>query len=57
MQIEKALITDCVHVSKVSRNFAFQLFRILQKFTRFLEDYFLTVTIDFSVYKQNFKAQ
>ena len=30
MQIEKALINDSLHVSKVPENFAFQLFIFLQ---------------------------
>ena len=48
---------------KYSENFVFQLFIILQQFTReicyFLKKvvYFLTVSIVFSVYKQNFTAQ
>ena len=48
---------------KHPENFAFQLFIILQKLTReicyFFKKvvYFLTVSIVFSVYKQNFMAQ
>ena len=47
---------------KCPQNFAFQLFVVLQKFTReicyFLKvAYFLTVSFVFSVYKQNFTAQ
>ena len=34
MQTEKSLINDCLHVSKYTENFAFQLFLILQEFTR-----------------------
>ena len=34
MQTEKALINDRLRVQKYSENFAFQLFIILQEFTR-----------------------
>ena len=44
MEIVKALINDRLRVSKVFRKFG-------------IKPYFLTVTIIFSVYKQNFMAQ
>ena len=39
MQIKKALINDCLRISKVSENFAFQLFKvaIMLKFAIFLK--------------------
>ena len=63
MQIEKALINDCLHVSKASWKFciptiynfaAIYLWNLL-----FSEKvaYFLTVSIVFSVFKQNFTAR
>ena len=60
MQKEKALINDCLRVSKVSWKFRIPT---MYKFTHelyffFLNvAYFLTVSIVFSVYKQIFTAQ
>ena len=56
MQIEKALGNDPLLVSKVSWNFAFQLFVILQQYLPVMllswkVAYFLTVSVVFSIYK------
>ena len=63
MQIEKALINDRLHVSKVSwqfriptiYNFAVIYLWNLLFFKKVA--YFLTVSVAFSVFKQNFAAQ
>ena len=63
MQIEKALINDCLQVSKVSWKFHIPTiynFAVICPWNLlFLKKvaYFLTVSIVFSVYKQNFMAQ
>ena len=59
MQIEKALINDCLRVSKVSRKFCIPTIHNFAVNLLFSEKvaYFLSVPIVFSVYKQNFTAQ
>ena len=63
MQIEKALINDRLRVSKVSWKFrtpTIYNFAVICKWNLLLFKnltYFLTVSIAFSVYKQNFAAQ
>ena len=63
MQIEKALINDSFHVSKVSWKFRISTiynFAVIYPWNlQFSEKvgYFLTVSIVFSVYNQNFPAQ
>ena len=55
MQIDKALINECLRVSKISYNFCRNLhmkFAIVLKIA-----YFLTISFVFSVYKQNFTAK
>ena len=54
MKIEKALINDSVRVSEVLRKFCIPT---IYNFAEFTSDYFLTVSILLSVYKQNFTAQ
>ena len=54
MKIEKALINDSVRVSEVLRKFCIPT---IYNFAEFTRDYFLTVSIVLSVYKQNFTAQ
>ena len=63
MQIEKPLINDCLHVSKVS--YKFYVSSIYNTEVSYPWNllfplkvaYFLTVSIVLSVYKQNFTAQ
>ena len=63
MQIEKALINDRLHVSEVSwkfRNPTIYHFAVIYPWNLLFFKkvaYFLTVSIVFSVYKQNFMAQ
>ena len=63
MQIEKALIKDCLRISKVSWKFRmstiYNLTVIYSWNLLFFKKaaYFLAVFIVFSVYKQNFTAQ
>ena len=63
MQIEKALINDGLGVSKVPWKFripTFYNFAVIYPWNLLFTEkvaYFLTVSIVFSVNKQNFKAQ
>ena len=63
MQIEKALINDCLRISKVSRKFRiatiYNFAAIYPWNLQFSSKvaYFLTVSFVFFVYKQNFTAQ
>ena len=63
MQIEKALINERLHVSKVFRKFTILVtynFAVIYPWNLLFSlkiAYFLTVSIVFSVYKQNFTAQ
>ena len=63
MQIEKALINDSLRVSKVSWNFripTISYFAVIYTWNLiFFKNvaYFLTDSIAFPAYKQNFKAQ
>ena len=63
MQIEKALINDRSTVSKVSWKFRFPIvynYAVIHPSNLLFSQkvaYFLTVSIVFSVYKRNFKAQ
>ena len=63
MQIEKALINDRSRVSKVSWKFRISIFfnfAVIHPWNVLISlkvAYFLTVYIDFSVYKQNFTTQ
>ena len=62
MQIEKALINDPLRVSKVSWKFRIRTiynFAVIYPWNlvfSYKVPYFLTVSIVFSVYKQNFTA-
>ena len=63
MQIEKAVINDPIHVSKTSWKFRIPtifIFTVVSPWNLLFPQkvaYFLTVSIIFSVYKQNFTAQ
>ena len=60
MRIEKALINDHLRVfQKYPENFAFHLFQIYSWKLQFSKKvaYLLTVSIVFSVYKENFTSQ
>ena len=63
MKIEKALINDCLRVSKVSWKFRirtiynFAVIYLWNLLFSYKVAYFLTVSTVFSVYKQNFTAQ
>ena len=58
MQIEKALINDRLHVLKVSRKFCIPtIYNLVNDLSGSKVAYFLTVSIVFSVYKQNVTAQ
>ena len=63
MQLEEVLINDRLRFQRYPKNFALQLFIILQLLTREIcyfpkrVVYFSTVSIVFPVYKQNFTAQ
>ena len=63
MQIKKALINDHLLVSKVSLKFCISTFynsAVISPWNLLLSQkvaYFFTVSIVFSVYKQNFEAQ
>ena len=63
MQIEKSLINDCLRVSKVSWRFHIPTiynFTVICKWNLLFSSkktYSLTVSIVFSVYKQNSTAQ
>ena len=63
MQIKKALINDHLLVSKVSLKFYISTFynsAVISPWNLLLSQkvaYFFTVSIVFSVYKQNFEAQ
>ena len=63
MQMEKALINDCLLVWKVSWKFrilTLYIFNLIYPWNLIFSEklaYFLTVSIVFSVYKQNFKSQ
>ena len=63
MQMEKALINDRLLVWKVSWKFrilTLYIFNLIYPWNLIFSEklaYFLTVSIVFSVYKQNFKAQ
>ena len=58
MQTEKALINDRLHVLKVSRKFWIPtIYNLVSDLPVSKVGYFLTVSIVFSVYKQNFTAQ
>ena len=63
MQMEKALINDCLSVSKVSWKFHISTifnFAVIYPWNLLFSSkvaYFLAVSIVFSVYKQNFTAQ
>ena len=61
MQIKKALINDRLHVSKVSQKFrtpTIYNFAVIHPWNLlFSSVYFLTVSIAFHVYDQNFTAQ
>ena len=59
MQIEKALINNCLRVSKVSWKFRIPtIYSFVVTYPwKSLFSYFLTVSTVFFVYKQNFRAQ